>query len=169
MKPAYPKYPISKEPTKRTIIVRCPDVRFSIAFGAFIGQELHLNGGQYYSLKKAGGAVALARPDNLSSEFESLRTDIDMFIKEAGVNTVIIINHQNCKKYDAVLKRKNPENEHEERDDLPKAVDLLHTLFSDDNITICAYYAMFTDETQTEITFETIHEDTPLRKAPEPQ
>ncbi|MCX6720948.1 MAG: hypothetical protein NTW11_04045 [Candidatus Staskawiczbacteria bacterium] len=159
-------YKATKSPAKVAIILRCPDLRLIAAHKGFISEELDLAGRSYYSLKRAGGAIAFARASEMSDDFKSIFSEINMFLElHPEISYIIIINHQDCRKYDKVIDRATAPKD-VERDDLLKAAHVLTGLFP--HIQIGAYYAKFTDAEQTEVAFETVFENNPttsLRKS----
>jgi hypothetical protein len=158
-------YPVTEQEKKIAILLRCPDVRFPRPHNEFIKKELNLKAGTYYSLKRAGGVIALARPAQFPESFRSLIEEISLFVElHPEISHIIGINHEDCKKYsDSIDRNDCPPNP--EREDLLAFAKLLTDMFPD--LQIGAYYGRFKDETQKEAGFETIFETDPeksLRK-----
>ncbi len=150
------RYKVSLAQPKKAVVLRCPDLRLREPHKNFLKQELGLSGGDYFSLKRAGGAIALARPEEMGAEFRSVFTEIGMFLKLHGeIGHIIIINHEDCKKYDATIDREKSRPDPEKRD-LLKAAKFLSRNFA--GIQIGAYYARFADGKQEEVVFDTIFE-----------
>ena len=149
------------EPKKLAIVLRCPDLRFREPHKEFLFQELGLTGGSYFSLKRAGGAIALARPEQMGADFKSIVKEMNIFLKAHPEAThIIITNHEDCKRYDEALDRENsPKNP--ERKDLTKASINLTKQFA--GMQIGAYYLKFVDETQKEVEVETVWETDPRK------
>lgn len=145
-------YPVNHLQAK-AIVVRCPDRRFRIAHREFIKEELGLNGEDFWPLKPAGGVAALARSTQMPSRFAALIEDIELFVGHSPIHHIVLINHEDCRKYDSILDRRQSAP-HPERDDLFSAVRLLSRKYP--HIEISAYFARFTDESHTEIFFEAV-------------
>jgi hypothetical protein len=149
-------YPANPNKPKTAIVISCPDLRFLTAKKRFCKEELEFNGREYYSLVQAGGAIALARAEALPDEFTTLFSQIHMFLQKHGdISHIILLNHEDCKKYDLVIGKKRSDA-YLEREDLKKASEVLSNLFPE--IQIGAYYAKFEDIERTEISFETVFE-----------
>jgi hypothetical protein len=139
---------------QKVIVVRCPDLRFAKAQHRFVKEELGLKN-SYYTLSQAGGVISLARPNLLPGEFSSLFGQIKMFLDmHQEITHIVIINHEDCKKYTQELKKK--EEVSPEKRDLLTVVDFLRLSFP--KVQIGAYYARFVDADRKEIVFETIFE-----------
>jgi hypothetical protein len=148
-------YPTGEPSEQKVIVVRCPDLRFAKAQHRFVKEELGLKKG-YYTLSQAGGVIALARPSLLPGEFSSLFGQIKMFLDmHKEITHIVIINHEDCKKYSQEINRKKSEDNPEKKDLLVVA-DFLRLTFP--GVQIGAYYARFTDEGHKEIVFETVFE-----------
>lgn len=135
------------------IVVRCVDRRFRKAHKEFIAGELGLQGEDFWPVKPPGGAGALARPSQMDAEFRSINADIEFFVQHSDIKYIILINHQDCRRYDKLVDR--TACEHPERQDLIVAHKLLSRKYQ--KIEISAYFARFTDETCSRIFFEVIH------------
>ena len=156
------RYKVNKGQEKKAIVLRCPDLRLPGPHKGFISEELGLQGGTYLSLKRAGGAIALARAEILPEEFRSLMSEISMFLElHPEIEYIIIINHEDCKKYDQVVDRKKAPKENPERSDLLQAAKVLSSSFP--RIQIGAYYAEFADKEQMYVYFETVFETDPKK------
>ncbi|MCX6720072.1 MAG: hypothetical protein NTV36_03125 [Candidatus Staskawiczbacteria bacterium] len=137
----------------KAIVVRCPDRRFRIAHNLFIGEELGLTGNEFWPIKMAGGAGALARPDEMPHDFACIVGQIATFCSHDPVEHIVLFTHQHCRHYSAIRGKTggNPE-----RDDLEEAIRFLSEKYP--YIETSAYFAAFTDDRQTHIFFETIKE-----------
>ncbi len=85
------------------IVVYCGDPRFQKAFGEFVRNELHLSEGKYIPLVIPGGAASLSDPMSFPKEFKVVAEAVDLFLANFNsVKLVVLINHEDCKKYDAM-------------------------------------------------------------------
>jgi hypothetical protein len=151
-------YPVPQNKEFKAIIVRCPDGRFALAHKMFIDEELCLAGGQFVSLKSAGGAGGLARPEEMANEFWSLHGQIDMFVKHhPSIGIIVIFTHEDCRRYDGLADRKKETEP--EKNDLHKALRILARKFP--KIKVRAFYARFSDSKQESIVFEEVSSSTP--------
>ena len=137
----------------KAIIVRCFDRRFRGAHAEFIKEELSLSPEDFWPIKVAGGAGAISRQRQMPAEFETLTSHIDLSVSHSKICHIILINHQDCRRYDSIVDRKNSPQE-PEKQDLYKAIRLLSRKYP--SVEISAYYAKFADEDQTMIFFEPV-------------
>jgi hypothetical protein len=159
-------YPATGAGRKKTaIILRCPDSRLLEAHKGFIRTELNIPPQGYFSLKRAGGAIALARHGKLPEDFRSILDEIRMFLElHPEITHIILINHEDCKKYTRTIDRKQFTG-HPEREDLRQAAKFLEREFH--GIQVGGYFARFNNKQQKEVYFETVYETdkkTSLRK-----
>jgi len=161
-----PRYAINELQDMIAVLLRCPDKRLPRAHKRFIAEELRFEGGSYFSLKRAGGPLSLARQKALPRHFRTLLHEIRMFVKmHPEMKYIVILSHEDCKGYDELVgkrKGKNPE-----RKDCLKAAKLLQELFPDKQIG--AYHARFDAEDPKKVYFETVFETVPIRKVPTQQ
>lgn len=160
-------YRVTKGSRKVAIVLRCPDHRLIAPHKRFTQTELGLGSGHdYHSLKRGGGAMALARAEENGEDFRSIISDISTFVDMSpDLTHIIIISHEDCRKYDKIIDRAKPQT-HEERADLLRAVKILSDTFP--HIQIGAYYARFKGKEQKTAYFETVFEtnaSTSLRKS----
>jgi hypothetical protein len=154
----YPLYPVTISEKKTALVLRCPDVRFIGAHKGFINHELDFRGGNYYSLKRAGGVIALARPEEFPEEFVALQNEIRMFLKlHPEISHFIGINHDDCRRYDTLVSRSTSTDT--EKQDLLRAAKTSSKLFH--KLQFGMYCARFKDDTRQEIYFETVFETDP--------
>lgn len=134
------------------IIVRCPDRRFRWAHRRFIEEELGLNPEDFWPLKPAGGAAALAMPTQMSDTFTSLIAEIELFVKHSIIRHMVLMTHEDCRRMDGLIDR-SQSGPHPERQCLTAGIRLLERKFP--KIEISAYYARF-NEDRTKIYFEAV-------------
>jgi len=82
------------------LVIHCSDPRFQTAFRRFVTEELGLR--NYAPLVIGGSVHAFGSQQFLPKNFKVLWEQIKFFIKEAGIKQVIIINHDDCKWYQAM-------------------------------------------------------------------
>jgi hypothetical protein len=149
-------------PTPTAVVVHCGDPRFQAAFLRFIYMELGLREGQYIPLIVRGGGGAFAHPERLPKDFSFLKQRLESHQERfPSIRRIILINHQDCGYYHALSRRvtgvldtRHPSEQmlHDLRSLGGIFARLLHHL----GLTVEVYYAKFTDETQSKITFEKI-------------
>ena len=82
------------------LVVHCSDPRFQTAFRRFVTEELGLC--NYAPLVIGGSVHAFGSQRFLPENFKVLWEQIKFFIKNAGIKQVIIINHDDCRWYQAM-------------------------------------------------------------------
>ena len=91
------------EQQPRAIVVHCSDPRFQKAFREFIHEQLHLADGEYIPLVVSGGVASLSEPLRLPKEFKFMKERIELFLERfSTINRIILINHEDCRHYEAV-------------------------------------------------------------------
>lgn len=141
--------------TPKAIVIRCFDRRFRKAHKGFIRDELKLRGEDFWPIKRAGGIAALARPRQMKADFASLTSEIEFLVAHSPtVQHIILINHQDCKRYDKLVEREPKKDP--EREDLDLAIRLLERKYP--KLEISAYYARFVDADRSLITFDAVKE-----------
>ena len=98
-----PEYEIVKK-TQKAVIIHCSDPRFQDAFRKFIEEQKKMKVGEYTPIIIPGGPGNLGRPKTHPIDFESLLKQVEFFLNENKTNTVILINHQDCKYYQEINK-----------------------------------------------------------------
>jgi len=159
-------YRVTRNSRKVALILRCPEFRLIGANKRFIRTELKLGTGRaYYSLKKPGGAMALARAEDFPEDFRSVMSDISMFVQlSPDLTHIVLMSHEDCRRYDAIVDRTKPQA-HVERTDLLRAAKVLSDIFP--HLQIGAYYCRFKGKKMGSAYFETVFEtnkETALRQ-----
>jgi carbonic anhydrase len=77
------------------LVIHCVDHRFQQAFNKFIGDELKI--AVFNPIVIAGGALAVS--SDHFAKFGYIWDQVDLFVKEKGVNRIILINHEDCAWY----------------------------------------------------------------------
>lgn len=178
-----PPYPAIKDPKPRTLIIRCSDPRFRIAFRDFTSKNLGLAQGEFVPINVGGGPAALAHKQTKSNAFQYLMDQVIFFLGHfRTMTTIVIIGHQDCGYYTTIAN--HPDKTDREKKDLPKAVEAIKRqlqYFAGEeemeakkesspeerekrldfslllrNIQVEAYYAWFTDDSHTAIDFQKI-------------
>jgi hypothetical protein len=91
------------ESRPHAIVIYCSDPRFQRAFREFIGNELHLEEGDYVPLVVSGGVASLSEPLRLPKEFKFMKERIQFFLgRFDSIRRIILINHQDCRHYEAL-------------------------------------------------------------------
>jgi hypothetical protein len=149
-------YPTGESSGKKVIVLQCTDDRFAKPQHKFVKEELGLQT-HYYKLVRAGGALSIARRGmkKMKKHFISLLEEIDTLLKHSEVTHLVIINHEDCKRYDDVIDRET-EGSNAERDDLMDAA--LYLTGKYPKLQIGAYYAHFANKKRTKVMFTTIFE-----------
>jgi len=95
-------YPLLETQAK-AIVVYCGDPRFQRAYREFIGNELHLQEGEYIPIVVAGGVASLSEPLRLPKEFKFMKDKIKFFLDRfSSVKRIVLINHEDCRHYEAM-------------------------------------------------------------------
>jgi len=159
-----PRYKVANSLPKRAIILRCFDLRLPIASKGFIHGELDLNGYSYYSMKRAGGAISLARPGLDPDSFRSIIGEVKLILGHCpDITHFISLSHDDCLRYRELLA--GDYKPHVECEDVPLAAKNFTDIFP--QLQFGGYHARFVGWAQTEISFDTIIETDPstsLRK-----
>jgi hypothetical protein len=91
------------EARPQAMVVYCGDPRFQRAFREFIGNELHLQEGEYFPVVISGGVASLTEPMKLPKEFKFMKERIELILKLFGsIRRIILINHEDCRHYEAM-------------------------------------------------------------------
>jgi hypothetical protein len=91
------------ETRPQAIVVYCSDPRFQRAFREFIGNDLHLQEGEYIPLVVSGGVASLSEPLRLPKEFKFMKERIELFLgRFDSIRRIILINHEDCRHYEAL-------------------------------------------------------------------
>lgn len=159
-----PRYKVAHSRPKRAIILRCFDLRLPDANKGFIHGELDLNGYSYYSMKRAGGAISLARPELDPDSFRSIIGEVKLVLGHCpGITHFVSLGHEDCLRYRELLN--GGYKPHIECEDLLMAAARFATLFP--QLQFGGYYGRFVGRAQSEISFDTVVETDPstsLRK-----
>ncbi len=134
-----------------TIVVHCLDPRFKLAHDLFIREELGMGEFDFLAIQIAGGAGVLARQTEMTNCFWSATGQLDCFTKHFDIKRIVLIAHQDCKRYEQ-LKRSGRAGNDTERQDLIKALEIVSRAY---RTKVYAYYASFSDN-EKEISFERV-------------
>jgi hypothetical protein len=155
-------YPAFPHPEPKAIILFCGDPRFSLATSSFITDELGFKDGEYLPLSLPGGISSLSEPFALPKDFKVLKEGLQFYLEHmASITEVILINHEDCRKYHSLLEKLGPLNKlrgamaERQCDDLKKVGVLASSLVAR-NITVRRYYAKFANDERTEVVFEAV-------------
>jgi hypothetical protein len=97
------------EARPQAIIVYCGDPRFQRAFREFIGNDLHLDEGEYIPLVVSGGVASLSEPMKLPKEFKFMKERIELFLgRFDSIRRIILINHEDCRHYESLKSSLGP-------------------------------------------------------------
>lgn len=157
-------YPAAEESASDyiAIIVRCFDRRFRIAHSRLITEDLCLKPGTYWPPKSAGGVAPLARSTQMRAKFYALMDDIETAMRHSpNLRHIILIGHQDCRKYDVLVDRKTCGPDPEKRD-VGKAMRMLARKYP--KLEISGYFAFFADLSHKHIRFEAIGQLCSLHK-----
>jgi hypothetical protein len=78
-----------------TLVIHCVDHRFQEAFRKFIVGELGIE--VFNPIVIAGGALAVG--SDHFEKFGYIWDQVDLFVKEKGINRIILVNHEDCAWY----------------------------------------------------------------------
>ncbi len=153
-------YPAFPHPEPKAIIIFCGDPRFLAATTSFITEELGFNEGEYLPLSVPGGIASLSEPFALPKDFKILKEGLQFYLEHMGsITEVILINHEDCRKYHALVDKLGILNKvrgtmaERQYDDLRKVGELASSLVTR-KITVRRYYAKFANEEHTQVVFE---------------
>lgn len=135
----------------RTIVVHCLDSRFKLAHDLFIKEELRLETFDFLAIPIAGGAGVLARQKEMPNCFWSVIGQLDLFTRKTEIDCIILISHQDCRRYDE-LRETGQAGDDAERQDLVKALEMVSRAY---HVKVRAYYATFS-ENDKKISFERV-------------
>ena len=91
------------EARPHAIVIYCSDPRFQQAFREFVGNELHLQEGEYVPLVVSGGVASLSEPLRLPKEFKFMKERIGFFLgRFDSIRRIVLINHEDCRHYEAL-------------------------------------------------------------------
>ena len=155
-------YPAFPHPEPKAIIIFCGDPRFLVATNSFITEELGFKEGEYLPLSLPGGISSLSEPFALPKDFKVLKEGLQFYLEHmASITEVILINHEDCRKYHSLVEKLGPLNKlrgamaERQYDDLKKVGVLASSLVAR-NITVRRYYAKFANDEHTEVVFEAV-------------
>jgi len=92
-----PLYPLEMRKPE-ALVIHCGDPRFQTAFRRFVNDELGI--AAYAPIIIGGGVHAFGVQSFLPKNFKILWEQVKFFVKEGGINQIIIINHEDCKWYE---------------------------------------------------------------------
>lgn len=155
-------YELKANVDPKAIVVYCSSPRFQPAFEQFIDGELHLKPGEYIPIVVAGGAGVLSQPEKLPKEFKFMKDRFEMFKEQfPNIKRIILINHEECSYY-AKLREKLSFLFHAHSaaghavDDMKRIAEISRLLLPFFGMSLELYYARFTDEHHTKVTFERV-------------
>ncbi|HLK68015.1 MAG TPA: hypothetical protein VKU19_31495 [Bryobacteraceae bacterium] len=85
------------------LVIHCGDPRFQSAFREFKSRELGILEGQYIPLIVPGSVASLCAGTFLPKNLKIMREQIQLLLKHYPVERVILINHEGCRSYGAML------------------------------------------------------------------
>lgn len=153
-------YTAVANPNPEAIVIWCSDPRFQEAILGFIATDLKLEFGQYVPFTVAGGPGTLGRPMELPKEFKFIKDRLELFHEHfKSIKRVIIINHEDCAYYKKLarageLLTKLQEHCHASHDDMGLLKQIFNSTLKHLGVELDMYYARFTDETHTRVSFE---------------
>ena len=104
-------YPAFPHPEPKAIIIFCGDPRFLVATNSFITEELGFKEGEYLPLSLPGGISSLSEPFALPKDFKVLKEGLQFYLEHmASITEVILINHEDCRKYHSLVEKLGPLN-----------------------------------------------------------
>ncbi|MEW6617325.1 MAG: hypothetical protein AB1333_02810 [Patescibacteria group bacterium] len=87
----------------KAIVIHCADPRFQRAFQEFLKNELNLSTGEYVPIAISGAIASLTEPSSFPKEFKVVNDILTLFLdRHETIKTIILINHEDCKKYEAM-------------------------------------------------------------------
>lgn len=135
----------------KTIVVHCLDPRFRLAHDLFINEELGLEEFDFLPIQIAGGAGVLARQKEMANCFWSVAGQLDWLTSHLSINRIVLISHQECRRYDQ-LRRSGLAKNDAEKQDLAKALEIVSRAYHTE---VRAYFASFS-ENKEKISFERV-------------
>ena len=155
-------YAAFPHPEPKAIILFCGDPRFLSATTSFITEELGYKEGEYLPLSVPGGIASLSEPFALPKDFKVLKEGLQFYLEHMGsISEVILINHEDCRKYHALVEKLGILNKlrgtmaERQLDDLKKVGELASGLVAR-RIKVRQYYAKFANEEHTQVVFEAV-------------
>ena len=154
-------YPASPHPEPEAIIVFCGDPRFQAAIASFIAEELHLKPGEYLPFSVPGGIASLSEQFARPKDFKVLKEGLEFYLTRLRtIRKVILINHEDCKKYHDLCERlpfsflsgSIPDRQ---RSDLHKVTQVVSRIIPE-QVEVQRYYAKFANPEHTQVTFEAV-------------
>jgi hypothetical protein len=85
------------------LIVHCGDPRFQKAFREFKSQQLGLQEGEYIPLIVPGSIASLCVGTFLPKNLKIMKEQIELLLKHYPSERVILINHEGCRSYGAII------------------------------------------------------------------
>jgi len=89
----------------KALIIHCGDPRFQKAFSEFKQQQLGLEEGQYIPLIVPGSVASLCVGTFLPKNLKIMREQIELLLKHYPSERVILINHEGCRAYGALVEK----------------------------------------------------------------
>jgi|HubBroStandDraft_5_1064220.scaffolds.fasta_scaffold204569_2 hypothetical protein len=155
-------YPASPHPEPEAIIVFCGDPRFQGAIASFISEELHLQPGEFLPFSVPGGIASLSEQFARPKDFKVLKEGLEFYLTRLRtIRKVILINHEDCKKYHDLCERLGPSSllngniPDRQRNDLHKVSQVVLRIIPE-QIEVQRYYAKFANPEHTQVTFEQV-------------
>jgi hypothetical protein len=155
-------YPAFANPEPEAIVVFCGDPRFQSAIASFIAEELGLGAGQFLPFSVPGGVASLSEQFARPKDFKVLKEGLEFYLTRLRtIRKVILINHEDCKKYHDLCERLGPLSlingniPDRQKSDLHKVTQVVSRILSEP-IEIQRYYAKFTNPEHTQVTFEAV-------------
>lgn len=97
-------YSVLPEAKPTVLVVHCGDPRFLGAIKQFLQDEHGLSDGDYIPFVPPGSVAQLSLPNARPKDFKVAREGIEFYLTHvASVRKVILINHEDCKKYGALV------------------------------------------------------------------
>jgi hypothetical protein len=155
-------YPASPRPEPEAIVVFCGDPRFQGAIASFIKEDLGLQPGQFLPFSVPGGIASLTEQFARPKDFKVLKEGLEFYLTRLRtIHKVILINHEDCKKYHDLCERLGPlallggSLPDRQRSDLHKVTQIVSGIVSE-RLEIERYYAKFANPERTQVTFERV-------------
>jgi hypothetical protein len=87
----------------KALIIHCGDPKFQRAFREFKREQLGLEEGQYIPLIVPGSIASLCVGTFLPKNLKIMREQIELLLKHYPSERVILINHEGCRSYGAMI------------------------------------------------------------------
>ena len=100
---------LPRHPEPEAIIVFCGDPRFQGAIASFISEELHFDQESSCLFSVPGGVASLSEQFARPKDFKVLKEGLEFYLTRLRtIRKVILINHEDCKKYHDLCERLGP-------------------------------------------------------------